>query len=147
MRLYGENRSCQNCRYLTTLDYRLFSGIVISKRFIKKTKPRTYEKWGHNIQSMATSRLRVIFLAFFTDFGSFLRHFLSLRTIAQTFRLWISLQLLWLYKGHSGYCFDISISWVSFYITLLNYNRTKCNKKPLEFVTKGLRRLGDEKII
>ena len=72
------------------------------------------------------------FLAFFTDFGSFLRHFLSLRTIAQTFRLSISLQFLWLYKGYSGYCFDISISWACFYITLLNYNKRKCNKKPLE---------------
>jgi len=71
-------------------------GIVISKRFIKKTTPHLYKKWGLDNQSMGTSRL---FL------------------------------------------------WVSFYITLLNYNRTNCNKIPLEFVTKGLRRLGDEKII
>ena len=79
---------------------------------IKNTRPHLYEKWGLENKFMATSWVAGYFLAFFTDFGSFLRHFLSLRTIAQDLRLWISLQLLWLYKGHSGYCFDISISWV-----------------------------------
>ena len=55
-------------------------------------------------------------LGFFTFLCNFLRHFLSLRTIAQTFLLSISLQLAWLYKGHSGYCFDIPISYPSFRI-------------------------------
>jgi len=53
----------------------------------QNTKPHLKEKWGLDNQFMATSRLRVIFLGFFTDFGSFLRHFLSLRTIAQDLRL------------------------------------------------------------
>jgi hypothetical protein len=75
------------------------------------------------------------FFTFFADLCNFLRHFLSLRTIAQSFGLLNSLQFWWLYKGHSGYCFDISISWVFFRIfevdriTLLNYDKRKCNIK------------------
>ena len=79
------------------------------------------------------------FLGFFTDFGSFLWHFLSLRTIAQDLRLWSSLQLLWLYKGHSGYCFDIFISWICFYITLLNNNKIQCNENPWRIIWRWFR--------
>jgi hypothetical protein len=28
--------------------------------------------------------------------------------------------------------------WTPFYVALLNYNKRKCNKKPLECVTRGL---------
>ena len=87
----------------------------ISNRFNAKTKTHLYAKWGLNNQSKATSRLQVIFYPALLFLCNVLRHFLSLRTIAQTFLLSISLQLAWLYKGHSGYCFDISISWASFH--------------------------------
>jgi len=41
--------------------YDCLTGVVISNRFNANTKPHLYEKWGHNNQSMATSRLQVIF--------------------------------------------------------------------------------------
>ena len=78
------------------------------------------------------------FLAFFADLCNFFRHFLSFRTIAQTFLLWSSLQFLWLYKGHSGYCLDISISWVCLYIALLNNNKTKCNENPGRIICRRI---------
>ena len=43
----------------------------------------------------------------FTFFGSSRRQVSSSRTIAQSFGLWSSLQLSWLYKGHSGYFLDM----------------------------------------
>ena len=43
----------------------------------------------------------------FFDFRNFLRQVLSFLTRAQTFGLSISLQLRWLYRGHSGCCSDI----------------------------------------
>lgn len=53
---------------------------------------------------------RVFFCALFLVFENSLRQVLSFRTIAQTFLLWSSLQLSWLYCGHSGWCFDILYS-------------------------------------
>jgi hypothetical protein len=38
----------------------------IVNHFDKNTKPHLYLKWGLNIQSMVNSRLRVIFMGFFT---------------------------------------------------------------------------------
>ena len=109
----------------------------VSNQSDAKTKPHLVLEMGSWYSFHGNLSVTGYFLAFFADLCNFLRHFLSSRTIAQTFGLWSSLQLRWLYKGHSGYCFDISIFWDCFrtfwvgLITLLDYNKTKCNWKPL----------------
>ena len=58
----GWNRVWQNLCYLAKIW--TIADVVISNRYQPKTKPHLFEKWGLNIQSMATSWSRVIFQAF-----------------------------------------------------------------------------------
>ncbi len=72
-----------------------------------------------SIPWMGSPPARGLFLKFYLAVNwfdllySFLRQALSFRKIAHTFGLCSSLQVLWLYSGHSGYRFDIFI-WFSF---------------------------------